>query len=139
MMPPPMSSDVDGSVGHVTVVEVGQGVAGVSVTDKSRRAERPDRRILQRESLQSPRTSQARAPRPAATSSAICTAFSAAPLRRLSLLMNSTRPLPSGADWSARMRPTKLGSLPAACSGVGTSSSATPGARRRGSRARARG
>src|SRR5690606_8937894 len=62
------------------------------------------------------------------SSSAICTAFSAAPLRRLSLLMNSTRPLPSGADWSARMRPTKLGSLPAACSGVGTSSTTTPGA-----------
>ena len=33
-----------------------------------------------------------------ATSSAIWTAFSAAPLRRLSLLMNSTRPRPSGTD-----------------------------------------
>ena len=42
----------------------------------------------------------------AATSSAICTAFSAAPLRRLSFEMKSTRPLPSGADWSWRMRPT---------------------------------
>ena len=39
-----------------------------------------------------------------------------------------TRPLPSGADWSTRIRPTKLGSWPAASSGVGTSISATPGA-----------
>lgn len=42
----------------------------------------------------------------APTISAICTAFRAAPLRRLSLLTNSTRPLFSGADWSARIRPT---------------------------------
>ena len=39
-------------------------------------------------------------------SSAICTAFSAAPLRRLSLLTNSTRPRPPSTDESWRTRPT---------------------------------
>jgi hypothetical protein len=42
----------------------------------------------------------------AATSSAICTALSAAPLRRLSLLMNRARPRPFGTPSSCRMRPT---------------------------------
>ena len=41
-----------------------------------------------------------------ATSSAIWTAFRAAPLRRLSLLTNRTRPRPPGTDWSERIRPT---------------------------------
>ena len=41
-----------------------------------------------------------------ASSSAICTALSAAPLRRLSLLTNSARPRPSGTPGSCRMRPT---------------------------------
>src|SRR5690606_8211753 len=65
-----------------------------------------------------PNHARGQAERPSATISAICTAFSAAPFRRLSLLTKSTIPLFSGADWSARMRPTKLGSLPAAYSGV---------------------
>lgn len=52
--------------------------------------------------------------RDAATSSAICTAFKAAPLRRLSLLTNIARPRPSGTPGSTRNRPTKLGSTPAA-------------------------
>ena len=42
----------------------------------------------------------------AATSSAICTALRAAPLRRLSLLTNSARPRPSGTPSVLRMRPT---------------------------------
>ena len=41
-----------------------------------------------------------------ASSSAICTALRAAPLRRLSLEMNIARPWPSGAERSGRMRPT---------------------------------
>src|SRR5699024_10855398 len=64
----------------------------------------------------------------AASSAAIWTVFSAAPLRRLSLATKRTSPLPAGADWSARMRPTKLALAPAALSGVGTSSRTTPGA-----------
>ena len=40
------------------------------------------------------------------SSSAIWMALSAAPLRRLSLATNSTRPRPSGTDASWRMRPT---------------------------------
>jgi len=39
-------------------------------------------------------------------SSAICTAFRAAPLRRLSLLMNSASPRPPSTDESWRTRPT---------------------------------
>ena len=62
----------------------------------------------------------------AATNSAIWTALSAAPLRRLSLEQNSASAL--SAVSSARMRPTYVGSWPAACSGVGTSVSTTPGA-----------
>ncbi len=42
----------------------------------------------------------------AATSSAICTALRAAPLRRLSLLTNSASPRPSGTPGSWRSRPT---------------------------------
>ncbi len=42
----------------------------------------------------------------AAISSAICTAFRAAPLRRLSLLTNSASPRPSGTPGSCRSRPT---------------------------------
>jgi hypothetical protein len=42
----------------------------------------------------------------AATSSAICTALRAAPLRRLSLLTNIASPRPAGAPSSWRMRPT---------------------------------
>ena len=40
------------------------------------------------------------------SSSATCTALSAAPLRRLSPTTKRLRPLPSGAAWSARTRPT---------------------------------
>src|SRR5699024_6449409 len=61
----------------------------------------------------------------AASSAAIWTVFSAAPLRRLSLATKRTSPLPAGADWSARMRPTRLALAPAALSGVGTSSRTT--------------
>ena len=61
-------------------------------------------------------------------SSAICTVLSAAPLRRLSLLMNSASPRSPSTPGSWRIRPTYDGSLPAACSGVGTSRSSTPGA-----------
>lgn len=42
----------------------------------------------------------------AAKISAICTALSAAPFRRLSLLMNNARPRPPGTPSSVRMRPT---------------------------------
>ncbi len=44
--------------------------------------------------------------RAAAISSAICTVLRAAPLRRLSLLMNSARPRSSGTPGSWRSRPT---------------------------------
>ena len=50
----------------------------------------------------------------AATSSAIWTAFVAAPLRRLSLTTQKARPRPSGTDTSRRTRPTKIWSFPAA-------------------------
>ena len=75
----------------------------------------------------------------AATSSAICTVLSAAPLRRLSLLTNSASPRSSSTPGSWRSRPTYDGSLPAACSGVGMSDSSTPGAPASSSRARATG
>ena len=71
------------------------------------------------------------------SSSAICTALSAAPLRRLSPTTKRLRPLPSGAAWSARTRPTKTSSRPVACSGLGTSVTTTPGARPRTARASA--
>src|SRR5207253_10858575 len=63
--------------------------------------------------------------------SAICTAFSAAPLRRLSDTIHSTRPC--RVEASSRMRPTKTSSLPATPLGVGysfacgSSSTTTPG------------
>ena len=63
---------------------------------------------------------------PSATSaSAICTALSAAPLRRLSPLMNraSRLSMPS----ALRMRPTRVGSFPAACRGVGHVGELDPG------------
>ena len=44
------------------------------------------------------------------------------------MLTNSTSPRPPGTDWSERIRPTKLGSWPAATRGVGTSANRTPGA-----------
>src|SRR3954465_13747288 len=71
----------------------------------------------------------------AATSSATCTAFRAAPLRKLSLEMNKDKPF--SAVSSARMRPTYDGSRPAASNGVGTSDNSTPGAVASSSRARA--
>ena len=57
--------------------------------------------------------------RGAATSSAICTVLSAAPLRRLSLEMNSASPRSPSTPGSCRIRPTKLGvpRRPAAGSG----------------------
>ena len=58
----------------------------------------------------------AQATRPSATSaSAICTALRAAPLRRLSPLTNRARP--SAAPSAARIRPTRVGSVPAASQG----------------------
>ena len=63
------------------------------------------------------------------SSSAICTALRAAPLRRLSLLTNRARPRPSSTPSSWRMPPdVGTGRCPAACSGVGMSLSSTPGA-----------
>ena len=50
----------------------------------------------------------------AINSCAISTAFVAAPLRRLSLTTQNARPRPSGSDASARIRPTKISSRPAA-------------------------
>ncbi len=49
---------------------------------------------------------EAQSQRRLSSSSAIWTALRAAPLRRLSPTTNITRPLPSGADWSTRTRPT---------------------------------
>jgi hypothetical protein len=43
----------------------------------------------------------------------------------LSLALNSTSPRPSGTPGSVRIRPTKEGSEPAACNGLGTSVSST--------------
>ena len=54
---------------------------------------------------------------PASRTSAICTAFSAAPLRRLSPVIQ--RLIEPGSDGSSRTRPTSTGSMPAASSGVG--------------------
>ena len=53
----------------------------------------------------------------ASRTSAICTAFSAAPLRRLSPVIQ--RLIDPGSDPSSRTRPTSTGSMPAASSGVG--------------------
>src|ERR1700733_100053 len=58
--------------------------------------------------------------------SAICPALVAAPLRRLSLTTHRLKAL--GWDSSRRIRPTNTSSRPAARSGVGTSSTITPGA-----------
>ena len=60
------------------------------------------RRALSRPAL--PRASSRQ--RRLRSSSAIWTALRAAPLRRLSPTTKRTRPLPSGAAWSARTRPT---------------------------------
>ena len=55
---------------------------------------------------------------PEATSSAICTAFKAAPLRMLSETIHIL--MADGCEASSRMRPTYTGSLPEACvTGVG--------------------
>src|SRR3954447_5968399 len=62
--------------------------------------------------------------------------LSAAPLRRLSFEMNSANPRSPSTPESWRIRPTKLGSRPAACNGVGTSVSVTPGASASSSAAR---
>src|SRR5665647_289503 len=60
------------------------------------------------------------------SSSAICTALRAAPLRRLSLTTHRSRPFSTVT--SSRMRPTYTGSLPSASSGSGYCSSAgSPG------------
>src|SRR5947209_7841179 len=59
-----------------------------------------------------------------ARASAICTAFRAAPLRRLSPLTNRARPRSESVSW--RIRPTSDGSMPAAEIGVGTSANCTP-------------
>src|SRR5664280_1039230 len=70
----------------------------------------------------------------AATSSAICAVFRAAPLRRLSPQRNSSNARGSSSDW--RTRPTQVGSVPTASAGVGnspafgSSKSTTPGAPR---------
>ena len=50
-------------------------------------------------------------------SSAICTAFRAAPLRSWSPAMNRSRPL--GWEISSRMRPTRTSSRPLAVKGIG--------------------
>ena len=57
------------------------------------------------------------------SASAICTAFRAAPLRRLSFTLQSARPEPFAV--SGRMRPTRTSSRPAASFGVASSCSAT--------------
>ena len=54
--------------------------------------------------------------------------LSAAPLRRLSFVTKNARPLLPSTAWSWRMRPTKLGVLPAASCAVGMSTSSTAGA-----------
>ena len=68
---------------------------------------------------------QATTPR-ATRASAICTALSAAPLRRLSPLTNRARRRPEAS--AARTRPTREGPVRPTCRGVGTSESSTPGA-----------
>ena len=62
----------------------------------------------------------------AVSSSAIWIAFSAAPLRRLSLARKRARPFSTVG--SRRMRPTSTSSMPAALPGEGSSSSLTDGA-----------
>src|SRR6266540_5478409 len=66
-------------------------------------------------------------------SSAIWTAFNAAPLRRLSQTTQSASPSPAA---SRRIRPTSTSSVPAASRGVGRSARRIPGAAARTSRAR---
>src|SRR5580693_6223969 len=75
-----------------------------------------------------------REPSSAATSSAICAVFSAAPLRRLSPQTNNSIVRGSSRDW--RTRPTQDGSVPTTSTGVGnslvagSSATTTPGAAR---------
>src|SRR5579862_10064610 len=78
----------------------------------------------------------------AATNSAICAVFSAAPLRRLSPQTKNSTARGSSSDW--RTRPTQDGSVPTASTGVGNSSASgssattTPGAARSTAHASAR-
>ena len=94
--------EADGA--HLVPVEKRRGALGVAVDgdDLLRRGSRSDPSGHER---------LAHGPGPddsdhRTSSSAIWMAFSAAPLRRLSLLTNSTSPVPPSTLWSCRMRPT---------------------------------
>ena len=109
---------------------LGQEARGAGQEDPARRVRRGRRRQGRPHRPGLPRRLRRAPPLSgqASRSSAIWMVLRAAPLRRLSPLTNSTRPVPSSSEWSWRMRPTRLGSVPAACSGVGTSTRRTPGA-----------
>lgn len=84
-----------------------------------RSAEVVARVVLQLRALRLLKAPGRKIPHPLYSSSAICTAFSAAPLSSWSPATNSSMPRPSGWLASWRIRPTRQSSSPEAASGSG--------------------